>query len=797
MENMTLFEQSFVKGTITRILFYNNDNFYTVLKAEVIESNEDFDDDATITGYLPQIAEGDTYTFTGKIVTHPKYGKQLQADKFEKDMPQSRDGIIHYLSSDLFKGVGKKTARTIVEVLGEDALNIILDDKSSLDRVPKLSDEKKDLIFNTIHDNQAIEKIMIRLNEFGFGPQLAMKIYQFYKDDTLKVINESPYQLVMDIEGIGFNKADELAGKLGIDNNHPERLKAALVFTIEQASNQNGHTYIPDQVLLETSFNLLTKNGSQVDPDRLVIALTELTEEHKLVEHEKNIYIPSLFYSETKAVQILHRLMNHKDQVKQFEQSEVLLAIGELESLFEVNYAERQKDALVTAMNSKLMILTGGPGTGKTTVVRGIVNLYAELHGLSLDYDDYDGQDYPIVVAAPTGRASKRLQESTGLEATTIHRLIGWTRENKPDDVLETEITAKLVIIDEMSMVDTWLMFQLMKAVPNDAQIIFVGDQDQLPSVGPGQVFKDMIDAQIMPQIELNEVYRQQEGSSIVELAHQIKRNEPFDITKRYNDRSFIPCSSSQIPEVIEKIVRSAVNKGYDMRDIQVLAPIYRGPAGIRALNKVLQEILNPSDENKRELQFGDVYFRTGDKVLQLVNRPEDNVFNGDIGEVTGIFMAAENALNKDVVIVDYDGSEVTYTKADLMEVTHAYCCSIHKSQGSEFPIVIMPVVNQYFRMLQKNILYTGLTRAKQSLIFCGDVQAFNEGIKRIGNARFTSFYQFLIDYFKTDQADDTKHDNAGDNVLPFNVGEMTEDNMHLVDPMINMEGITPYDFIS
>ena len=278
---MTLFEQSFVKGTITRILFYNNDNFYTVLKAEVIESNEDFDDDATITGYLPQITEGDTYTFTGKIITHPKYGKQLQADKFEKDMPQSRDGIIHYLSSDLFKGVGKKTARTIVEVLGEDALNIILDDKSSLDQVPKLSDEKKELIYSTIHDNQAIEKIMIRLNEFGFGPQLAMKIYQFYKDDTLKVINESPYQLVMDIEGIGFNKADELAGKLGIDNNHPERLKAALVFTIEQASNQNGHTYIPDQVLLETSFNLLTKNGSQVNPDRLVIALTELTEEHK------------------------------------------------------------------------------------------------------------------------------------------------------------------------------------------------------------------------------------------------------------------------------------------------------------------------------------------------------------------------------------------------------------------------------------------------------------------------------------------------------------------------------------
>lgn len=806
MENATLFDQSYVKGTIIRILFQNNDNFYTVLKAEVIDTNEDFDDEVTVTGFLPQIAEGDTYTFTGKIMLHAKYGKQLQAEKFEKDLPQSKDGIIHYLSSDLFKGVGKKTARTIVEILGEDALNIILDDKSSLDQIPKLSQDKKDLIYNTINENQAIEKVMIQLNDWGFGPQLAMKIYQFYKDDTIRVINESPYQLVMDIEGIGFNKADELARHIGIDNNHPERLKAALVYGMEQASLQNGHTYIPDQILLETSFNLLTKNGSDVNPDALVNALTELCEEKKLlVEHEKNIYIPSLFYSETKTVQVLHRLMNHQNQLKQFEQSEIMLAIGEIEQLFEVSYAEKQKEALMQAMHSKLMILSGGPGTGKTTVVRGIVTLYAELHGLSLDYNDYDGQDFPVVVAAPTGRASKRLYESTGLEATTIHRLIGWTRDNKPDDILENEITAKLIIIDEMSMVDTWLMFQLMKAVPNDAQIIFVGDQDQLPSVGPGQVFKDLIESQIIPQIELNEVYRQQEGSSIVELAHQIKRNEPFDITKRYNDRSFIPCQTDQIPEVIEKIVTSAVNKGYDMRDIQVLAPIYRGNAGIRALNKVLQKILNPPEEKKREMEFGDIVFRNHDKVLQLVNRPEDSVFNGDIGEIVGIFKAAENALNKDVVIVDYDGNEVTYTKADLIEITHAYCCSIHKAQGSEFPIVIMPVVNQYYRMLQKNILYTGLTRAKQSLIFCGDVNAFNDGIKKLGNARFTSFYQFLMDYFSTDdQKDivksdiDTDENNENEvfKKLPFQVGEMTEENMHLVSPMINMGDISPYDYV-
>ncbi|UTH13038.1 SF1B family DNA helicase RecD2 [Macrococcus equipercicus] len=788
MENMSLFDQPFVKGTITRILFQNADNFYTVLKAEVIDSNEDFEEEVTVTGYFPQIAEGDTYTFTGRTVTHPKYGKQLTADKFEKEMPQTKDGVIHYLSSDLFKGIGKKIARQIVDILGEDALNIIMDDRSSLDRVPKLSPEKKDMIYQTISENQAIEKTMIKLNDWGFGPQLAMKIYQFYKEDTIRVIKESPYRLVMDIQGIGFNKADELAHRLGIAGSHPERLKAALVYSMEQACLQNGHTYIPEDMLLETSYHLLTKTGETVDTGLLVHKLLELTEEKVLVKEQDRIYLPSLFYSEMKTVQTLHRLMNHQDNIKQFEQSEVLLMIGELEDLFEVSYARKQREALQIAMNSKMMILSGGPGTGKTTVIRGIVNLYAELHGLSLDYKDYEQSDFPIAVAAPTGRASKRLSESTGLEATTIHRLIGWTRESKPDDILENEITAKLVIIDEMSMVDTWLMFQLMRAVPNDCQLIFVGDQDQLPSVGPGQVFRDMIESKIMPQVELEEVYRQQEGSSIIELAHQIKRNQPFDIAARYNDRSFIPCSTEQIPAVINQVVTRAVDKGYDKRDIQVLAPIYKGKAGIKFLNQELQDILNPKADDKRELPFGDVVYRKNDKVLQLVNRPEDNVFNGDIGEVVGIFMAAENALNKDVVIVDYDGNEVTYTKQDLTELTHAYCCSIHKSQGSEFPIVIMPVVRAYYRMLQKNILYTGLTRAKQSLIICGERQAFDEGIARTGLERMTSFSTVLQEYFKPDEALDTVP-------AAIPVGELTEDNMHLIAPMINMDGISPYDY--
>ena len=260
------------------------------------------------------------------------------------------------------------------------------------------------------------------------------------------------------------------------------------------------------------------------------------------------------------------------------------------------------------------MLLTGGPGTGKTTVIKGIVELYAEIHGLSLDYDDYNEDDYPVVLAAPTGRASKRLHESTGLEAMTIHRLIGWNQDTQPQDILENEINARLIIIDEMSMVDTWLFHQFLSAVPLEAQIVFVGDEDQLPSVGPGQVFKDLIDSEIIPRVNLTEVYRQQDGSSIIDLAHRMKLNEPIDITKRYHDRSFIRCGTNQIPDVVDKVVKSAVAKGYDMSDIQVLAPMYKGNAGIKRLNQVLQSILNPKQQDDREIEFSEAVFRKGIK---------------------------------------------------------------------------------------------------------------------------------------------------------------------------------------
>lgn len=664
---------------------------------------------------------------------------------------------------------------------------------------------------------------MIRLHDLGFGPKLSMAIYQFYLGDTLTILDRNPYQLIYDIKGIGFNKADQLARNIGIAYNDNERLKAALLYTLEEECIKQGHTYLPINVVIDLTVDVLNYQDEEViEPEKLDEMLQYLNEEKRLIIDNEQVAIPSLYYSEIKSVQNLFRIKTHTNKLTEIEQSDLQMHIGEIEDANQVNYAASQKEALQTAINSKVMLLTGGPGTGKTTVIKGIVELYAEIHGLSLDYDDYVNDDYPVLLAAPTGRASKRLQESTGLEAMTIHRLIGWNQDTKPEDILENEINARLIIIDEMSMVDTWLFHQFLSAVPLDAQLIFVGDEDQLPSVGPGQVFKDLIESKAIPRVNLTEVYRQQDGSSIIELAHRMKLGQKIDITQRFHDRSFINCQANQIPTVVEKVVTSAVNKGYTMADIQVLAPMYKGNAGIKRLNQVLQDILNPKKKDTREIEFGDVVFRKGDKVLQLVNRPNDNIFNGDIGVIVGIFWAKENALNKDVLVVDFEGNEITFTKQDMMELTHAYCTSIHKSQGSEFPIVIMPIVKQYFRMLQRPILYTGLTRAKTSLVLLGDPEAFDIGLKTNGQARLTQLCTLLKNYFNSEDeemlentatndtgASQTTIDDQVEAPMSSNdSGEVTSDStktdinvlteatMFKIDPMINMGEITPYDFI-
>jgi exodeoxyribonuclease V alpha subunit len=782
-------EEVFVKGRHLVTIFHNEENLYTVVRIRVDETNDTYDEkEAVVTGNFPRIHEEETYTFYGKFQEHPKFGLQFHAKHFKKEIPQTKQGIVHYLSSDLFKGIGRKTAEKIVDHLGENAISLILENPTALDDVENLPPDKAKTIHDTLTEHQGLEKVMIALNDLGFGPQISMKIYQEYKEQALEIMQKNPYKLVEAIEGIGFTRADELGAKLGITGNHPDRIKAGCLYTLEQTCIQEGHVYLEAEELITSVKALLEKSQNiPIEYSDISSQVISLEEEGKIIGEGTKAYIPSLYFSEKGIVTNIEKMLQQDQYEDQFPQSEFLLALGALEERLEVQYAPSQRQAIETALMSPMLLLTGGPGTGKTTVIKGIVELYAELHGCSLDPKDYRDEPFPVLLTAPTGRAAKRMTESTGLPAMTIHRMLGWNGQSGFQTDEEKSIEGKLLIVDEMSMVDTWLAHQLFKSLPDDIQVILVGDEDQLPSVGPGQVLKDLLASEAVPTVRLTDIYRQEEGSSIIELAHHMKKgNIPDDITKPQKDRSFIPCRSGQIPEVVKKVVENAKKKGYSARDVQVLAPMYRGPAGINALNELLQEIFNSNpDGTRKEITFGDIKYRIGDKVLQLVNQPENNVFNGDIGEVVSIFYAKENTEKQDMVIVSYEGNEVTYTRQDLNQLTHAYCCSIHKSQGSEFPIVILPVVKSYYRMLRRNLLYTAITRSKQSLILCGEVEAFQLGVRREDDVkRKTTLIENLTTiHRKSEPVETTKN-------VPI------EEELMNVDPMIGMENVTPYDFM-
>ncbi|MEH7119030.1 ATP-dependent RecD-like DNA helicase [Neobacillus vireti] len=783
----------FVKGRPIVTIFHNEQNLYTVLRIRVDETNDQYDDkEAVVTGYFPKIHEQETYVFFGEFKEHPKFGVQFHTNHFRKDMPQTKQGVIAYLSGEMFKGIGKKTAENIVETLGEDAISKILNQPSLLDSIPKLPPEKAKMLYDTLMEHQGLEQVMVALNQFGFGPQISMRIYQAYKEETLATIQKNPYQLVEDIEGIGFGRADELGFQLGISGSHPDRIKAALLYTLENESMQTGHVFLHAEDLLEQVKTLLEENKrDQIDYTEISNELIKLEQDGKIIGEEKRIYLPSLFFAEKGLVTSINRILKQTEYSDQFPESEFLLALGGLEERLGVQYAPSQREAIQTALMSPMLILTGGPGTGKTTVIKGIVELYGELHGCSLEPKDYFKKDepFPILLAAPTGRAAKRMTESTGLPAVTIHRLLGFNGTEGFDRDEASPLEGKILIVDETSMLDIWLANQLFKALPEHIQVIMVGDEDQLPSVGPGQVLKDLLQSETVPTVRLTDIYRQAEGSSIIELAHDIKKGYlPPNVTAKQADRSFIKCSTAQVAQVVEKVALNAKNKGYTAKDIQVLAPMYRGPAGIDRLNVLLQEIFNPNPDGKRkEIAFGDVKYRIGDKVLQLVNQPESNVFNGDIGEIISIIYAKENTEKQDMIYISFEGNEVEYTKQDLNQITHAYCCSVHKSQGSEFPIVVMPITRSYYRMLQRNLIYTAITRSKQSLIICGEEEALRMGVGRADELqRQTTLCQKLQESIVIV----TKAEDDPSSELSY------EEFLMQVNPMVGMENVSPYDFL-
>lgn len=818
-ENLNLFEVNklFILGRPIVSIFHNATNMYSIVRVKIQETNLQYDDkEIIVVGYFPKLNEEELYRFTGVLKNHPKYGQQFQVDTFVKEVPATEQGIINYLSSDLFSGIGRKTAETIVHQLGVDAIKRIMEDPSALDTVPRLNEEKKETIRQTLEQNLGLERVMIQLNEWGFGPQLSMKIYQTYREETISLLTENPYRLIEDVEGVGFGRADELGRKLGIEGIHPDRIKACIFHVLTNAALSDGHVYVDAEQVLPHVKSILEQSQPQEIPyDVISKAIIEMREEDKICGEETRIYLPSLYFSEIGIASKILELLNQNEK-ERFSKDEVRKAIGEVEERLEVSYAETQAKAIECALNSSVMILTGGPGTGKTTVIRGLVEVYAELHGLSLNPKDYAKKEepFPIVLAAPTGRAAKRLAESTDLPAMTIHRLLGFNGQEKEEET-EREVEGRLVIIDEMSMVDTWLAHQLLKALSKDVQVVFVGDQDQLPPVGPGQVLKDLLASKQVPTVELTDVYRQAEGSTIIELAHQIKKGDiPNTLSNKTTDRSFIKASADQIASVVTQVVKSALAKGQSIRDIQVLAPMYKGPAGIDMLNKKIQELVNPNENGTRkELVFGDVVYRIGDKVLQLVNQPESNIFNGDMGEVIAIMRAKETVEKQDLLVVSYDGNEVTYQRSDLNQITLAYCCSIHKSQGSEFQTVIMPIVRSYSKMLRRNLLYTGITRAKNFLILCGEPDVFANGLSKTDDLmRLTTLKVRLNPEEGMTKEEQLKDNDSSQDVkqlkevdeqqAAFYVnGEVVAPILNMetapyIHPLIGMDGVTPYHFL-
>ncbi|GAB2554807.1 SF1B family DNA helicase RecD2 [Gracilibacillus alcaliphilus] len=781
-------QKNFIKGEMVHTIFENKEEHFSIAKIKVLETNQSFDEsEVVVKGYFRRLDPGETYEFYGRTVDHARFGRQFQVESYKRFLPETKEGVITYLSSDLFPGVGKKTAERIVDELGDNALAQILHNQEVLQKVKGIPKEKQEKIYQILQENQGFEQIVVELSKYGFGLKMAQKMYSAFKEETLDTLQTNPYAFVFEVEGFGFIRADQMAKQHNITVDHPTRLQAACVYIL-QNSVQEGHVFMPLDQLVYQMDQLLDGAVNQIAAEKMTEQIIELNKEKQIIVMDKKAYLPSLYYAETGFCSKLKRIAS-KTIEPSFTEAELLKIVGSIEEEESLSYGNEQYQALQQALTEKIFILTGGPGTGKTTVIKGIINAYAAIHDCSLNKDDYtDDDEYPFILTAPTGRAAKRMKESTGIDSVTIHRLLGWDGHESFDKNENNKLTGKLLVIDEFSMVDIWLAYQLFRALPSDMQVIIVGDEDQLPSVGPGQVLADLLASKVISSVSLKEVYRQKEGSKIIQLAHEIKNHQvtPSSLAKA-NDFNFISCPDFQVVELVSQIVQKAYQKGVDLKQIQVLAPMYRSKAGIHKMNAELQAVINPPQPGRRELRFGDVVFRKGDKVIQLVNQPEDQVFNGDIGEVVAIFEKDENLDQVDQVVVSFDEREVVYPKPDLINLMHAYCTSIHKSQGSEFQIVIMPIIQGYHRMLRKNLLYTAITRAKQSLVICGDKRAFMNGIETEDtNQRNTSLVAFLHHLFDVNQQSEPVVDQ--DTTL-------TAD-QRLLAVEVGQESFSPYDFM-
>lgn len=705
---------NFIKGKI-RSTIYKNDNGFFVGTFRVKETNDEFmrefiNKTITITGTILDPNEEENYILYGEYIKHDRFGFQYKISNYEKEKPTGSDAVIEFLSSPLIKGCGEKTARKIVETLGDNAIDQIKENINNLYLVPDMTEKRANSIYASIMAHSSSDDLIIELKSFGFSVGEATKLINKFKDKTGEYLHTNMYYFKKIID---FNKLDYIYIK-HYDAESSVRKKECILETMKRMSDTLGDVYyLKEEVnsALKSYFKLI------LEEDEFDNLLKELFTTGFIMIINEKYYLKDNYIMEHDIAHNLEKINNlPKKELKNFDDR-----ISALENNLGVTYNLEQKNAIKSALENRVSIISGGPGTGKTTIINAITKLYIDFYKLS-----------PIEVLtnvallAPTGRASKKLAESTHLPAMTIHRYLKWNKDTNDFAINEyNKNNHTLIIVDEVSMIDTYIFDSLLKGINSNIQLILVGDTFQLPSVGAGLILNDLVDSGLFSYTPLERIYRQSDNSYIAYLAREIKEhNLSENFTDKKDDYNFFMTESKEITKVIKEICKMSIQKGLKVDDLQILAPMYKGENGIDNLNLALQDLFNPENNELKEIKLGDVVYREKDKVLQLVNNPDCNVYNGDIGYIYKI----ENRFvprKKEVVIIDFDGNYVEYSKEDLFMIKHAYAITIHKSQGSEFPHVIMPISKNYYKMLYNKLIYTGVSRAKKSLVLVGEKNSF------------------------------------------------------------------------
>lgn len=727
-------EMTYIKGSYSRSI-YESETGYHVGIFKVEDTNDEKLVDyqgrtITFTGYFHELSDTDKYIFYGSLVKHDKYGEQFQVENYERCKPEEKDSIIEFLSSGLFPNIGEKKAKKIVDVLGKDTLNTILENPSNLILIPTITKKNADTLHEKLKEYESSYETIIYLGDLGFNTKDSMTIYNKYKGKTKDIIEEDIYRLIDDIYTLYFKKVDAIALKNGIEKNAKIRIKASIIYIMNELSTALGHSFYYYEEIASYLKKVL---GVSIEVESYIEALKELELDLKIIKKEDRYYLKEMYEAETLIVKRFRLLNSNKDKIyKNLEET-----ISELENYFEIKYNSKQQEAIKKSCLKDFLVITGGPGTGKTTIIKGICELYRIINKLS-----YEKLTEKIALLAPTGRAAKRMSEATHLPASTIHRFLKWSKDTDKFQVNEyNKSKVEYVIIDEASMIDTYLMANLLKGLSSNCRIVIVGDDHQLPSVGPGQILHDIINSNKLEVVELNELYRQGKNSNIITLAYDIRNkiiNESiFNVDE---DLTFIKCRDNEVIDTICEIASTYKDLSY--KKFQILAPQYKGLNGIDEINRKVQEIYNPKSHEKKEHRQGDVVYREEDKVIQLTNMPDDNVYNGDIGLIDKI----ETSQNK-LINIDFDGNVVKYTPANYINFKLAYAISIHKSQGSEFDVVVIPVVKGYSKMLYQKLYYTAITRAKKKIYLIGDMEALSIAAKNTSSdIRRTTIKEYLID---------------------------------------------------